>query len=191
MDLTKGMTNDTLKVGDICFYSFGGENKSLAIVQIVRLLNDTRGVAEIKILKVIVDDTGNGFFDYLCETGKTMNASLKYLQNVTAYVCCSNDIEFDKYKSCSNRPPKTNFDRIKSLNVNEFVEELLLNVPDDNNTRYIFESWRNKHDIIAWLTSEVDCTWEDEDKCKNCPKNEIFEELLLNLQAKLTAMDEG
>lgn len=68
-------------VGDVCIYGFAKENKSLAIVEIVNLLSDT--VAAIKFLKVIVDDTGNGLFDYLLKSGKTMNASLKYLKNIT------------------------------------------------------------------------------------------------------------
>ena len=74
------MANEVFKPGDVCLYSFGEENSSRAIVEIVRDLHDPRGVAEIKFLKVFVDDTGNGLFDYLCRTGKTMNASFKYLQ---------------------------------------------------------------------------------------------------------------
>ena len=70
-------------VGDICIYSFDNGNKSLAIVEIIKMLNDARGVAEIKFIKVIADDTGNGFFNYLLKTGHTMNASLKYLKNIT------------------------------------------------------------------------------------------------------------
>ena len=69
-----------LKPGDICTYSFGGKNRSCAVVEIVRIVNDTRGVAEVKFLEVIVDDTGNGFFEYLHRTGGTMNASFQYLQ---------------------------------------------------------------------------------------------------------------
>lgn len=69
--------------GDVCIYGFGHENKSRSIVEIVRILNDERGVAEIKFLKVYVDDTGNGFFNYLLKSGGTMNASFKYLKNIT------------------------------------------------------------------------------------------------------------
>jgi hypothetical protein len=69
--------------GDVCIYGFGSENKSCAIVEIVRVLNDERGVAEVKFLKVFVDDTGNGFFNYLLRSGNTMNASFKYLKNIT------------------------------------------------------------------------------------------------------------
>ena len=69
--------------GDVCIYGFGHENKSRAIVEIVRILNDERGVAEVKFHKVFVDDTGNGLFNYLLKSGKTMNASFQYLKNIT------------------------------------------------------------------------------------------------------------
>lgn len=69
--------------GDVCIYGFGHENKSRAIVEIVRILSDERGVAEVKFHKVFVDDTGNGFFDYLLKSGGTMNASFQYLKNIT------------------------------------------------------------------------------------------------------------
>ena len=71
------------KPGNVCFYGFASENKSLALVEIVKILNDERGCAEVKFLKVFVDDTGNGMFDYLLKSGKTMNASFKYLKNIT------------------------------------------------------------------------------------------------------------
>lgn len=70
-------------VGDFCIYGFADENKSLAIVEIVKILDDTRGVAEIKFHKVVFDDTGNGLFEYLLRSGKTMNGSFKYLKNIT------------------------------------------------------------------------------------------------------------
>ena len=69
--------------GDACIYGFGHENKSRAIVEIVRILNDERGVAEVKFHKVFADDTGNGFFNYLLKSGGTMNASFQYLKNIT------------------------------------------------------------------------------------------------------------
>lgn len=76
------MENEVFKPGDVCLYSFGEKNSSRAIVEIVRDLHDPRGVAEVKFLKVVVDDTGNGLFKYLHRTGKTMNASFKYLQKM-------------------------------------------------------------------------------------------------------------
>ena len=74
---------DGYSEGDIYLYGFDDENKSLAVVEIIKILDASRGIAEIKFLKVLVDDTGNGMFNYLCKTGKTMNASLKYLKNIT------------------------------------------------------------------------------------------------------------
>lgn len=68
--------------GDICLYSFGDKNASQCKVEVVRVLDDSRGVAEVKILEVYVDDSGNGIFNYLARTGKTMNASMCYLQKL-------------------------------------------------------------------------------------------------------------
>ena len=59
---------DTYQAGDICTYSFGNKNRSVAIVEIVRLLDDPRGAAEVRFLDVIIDDTGNGFFLYLLKS---------------------------------------------------------------------------------------------------------------------------
>ena len=70
------------KPGDVCVYEYDGKNESLAVVEIVKILDDERGVAEIKFLAVIKDDTGNNFFDYLLKTGGTMNASLQYLSKI-------------------------------------------------------------------------------------------------------------
>lgn len=75
--------------GDVCIYGFGHENKSRAIVEIVKILNDERGVAEVKFHKVFVDDTGNGYFNYLLKSGNTMNASFQYLKNITPKDFCS------------------------------------------------------------------------------------------------------
>ena len=50
----------------------------------------------------------------------------------------------------------TKFERLKSLTLDEFVDEILLNVPDDNDTRFIFGSWKNKKEIISYLESEVE-----------------------------------
>ena len=75
---------DKPKVGDICAYSFDdknmSENKSRSIVEIVKVLDDERGIAEIKFHNVFVDDSGNDYFTYLLKTGHTMNASFKYLK---------------------------------------------------------------------------------------------------------------
>ena len=80
---TINITTD-YKIGDVCIYSFDdSKNKSLSIVEIVKLFNNYPDIAEIKFIKVIVDDTGNDYFTYLYNIGKTMNASLKYLKNLT------------------------------------------------------------------------------------------------------------
>ena len=74
---------DKHKVGDICIYSFNDKrNKSFSIVEIVRILDDERGVAQIKFHNVFADDSGNGYFQFLLRTGGTMNASLKYLKTI-------------------------------------------------------------------------------------------------------------
>lgn len=73
--------NTTLKTGDICEYSFGEENASRNIVQIVRVL-ENGSVAEIRVLEVKNDDSGNGWFHFLQRTGNTMNASIKYLRKI-------------------------------------------------------------------------------------------------------------
>ena len=70
------------KVGDICEYRFDNGNQSCSIVEIVKIWDDPRGIAEIKFLDVITDDTGNNFFYFLLKTGQTMNASLKYLKKI-------------------------------------------------------------------------------------------------------------
>ena len=69
-------------VGDFCLYGFDG-NKSLAIVEIVKILDDERGIAELKFHKVINDNTGNGYFQYLLKSGHTMRGSFEYLRNIT------------------------------------------------------------------------------------------------------------
>ena len=74
----------THSVGDICIYKYHDEdkNKSISLVEIFRMFEDNPEVAEVKILKVFVDDSGNSFFTYLFKTGKTMNVSLKYLHTI-------------------------------------------------------------------------------------------------------------
>lgn len=73
-------------IGDVCYYGFTEGSKSLALVEIVDL-DDERGEAEVKFLKIFVDkmigETENGLFNYLLMTGQTMNASFKYLKNIT------------------------------------------------------------------------------------------------------------
>ena len=72
------------EAGDVCRYSFGKKNKSDSTVEIVRILDDPRGVAEVKFLAVRVDDSGIGYFSHLLKTGGAMNVSLKYLRKEDA-----------------------------------------------------------------------------------------------------------
>ena len=73
-------------VGDFCLYGYVDGNKSLAVVEIVKILDDERGIAELKFHKVIKDNTGNGYFHYLLKSGHTMNGSFEYLKNITPIV---------------------------------------------------------------------------------------------------------
>lgn len=77
------ITTSDYREGDVCIYEYDNDNESCSLVEIVKILNDERGVAEVKFLKVFVDDSGNGFFNYLLRSGGTMNASFKYLKNIT------------------------------------------------------------------------------------------------------------
>ena len=74
---------DDIAIGDICFYPITGKNNSLALVQIEEILDVEKGIAVAKFIKVYNDNTGNNYFTYLLETGKTMNVSIKYLRNIT------------------------------------------------------------------------------------------------------------
>lgn len=68
-------------VGDICIYQKkNGGNGSVNIVEITELKTDV--YSEIKVIKVITDNSGNGYFEYLLKTGKTMNASNEYLRKL-------------------------------------------------------------------------------------------------------------
>lgn len=71
---------DNINIGDICTYSYDNHNKSLSIVEVVRHLSDE--VAEVKFHQVMCDESGNGYFTYLCRTGYTMNVSKKYLHRI-------------------------------------------------------------------------------------------------------------
>lgn len=73
-----------LSKGLICIYSYraNSKNETLCKVRIQHLWenqSDWKVYAEIEILEAYVDDSGNGLFEYLQKTGKTMNVSLKYL----------------------------------------------------------------------------------------------------------------
>lgn len=69
-------------IGDICIYTYFPSAKSTSIVEIIKILDEEYGIAEVKFIRVIEDDSGSGYFKYLQETGKTMNVSLKFLEVV-------------------------------------------------------------------------------------------------------------
>lgn len=70
------------KPGDICTYTFGEKNTSEAVVEVVKIVNAARGVAEVKIRSVVVDGTKTGYLAYLLKAGGTMNASLSCLTKI-------------------------------------------------------------------------------------------------------------
>lgn len=49
----------------------------------------------------------------------------------------------------------TNFERLQNMSVEDFVEEIYLNVDDERNMMYIFGSWRKKEQLKEWLLKEV------------------------------------
>lgn len=54
-----------------------------------------------------------------------------------------------------NNKIKTNFDRLKTLTLDEFIDEILLNVPDEQDTRYIFGSWMNRRQLKEYLEKPI------------------------------------
>ena len=71
----------SLHPGDVCRYAFDGcKNQSECEVEIVRVFRDGE-VAEIRVLRVLRDNSGNGYFTFLARTNdrNTMNASTQYL----------------------------------------------------------------------------------------------------------------
>ena len=72
--------NEIINIGDVCIYSYFEENRSISIVEVVKELSEETVV--IKFHQVIFDNSGNDLFFYLCKTGRTMNASKKYLRKI-------------------------------------------------------------------------------------------------------------
>ena len=71
---------EIINVGDICLYFYDNDNKSISVVEVVKKLSID--VIVVNFLQVFVDDSGNGYFDYLCRAEKTMNVSRKYLHKI-------------------------------------------------------------------------------------------------------------
>lgn len=72
VDYRESNSSASFEPGDFCLYAFGKENKSKAVVEVVKVLDDPRGVAQVKFHRVMADDTGNGLFNYLRRTGNTI-----------------------------------------------------------------------------------------------------------------------
>ena len=95
--------NVTVCVGDVCTYAYLDKNKSLSIVEVVSELSEE--VVVVKFHQVISDDSGNGFFTYMCNTGGTMNVSRKYLNKIDLVGCQKAEIkslnkEVDRLSQC-------------------------------------------------------------------------------------------
>lgn len=115
--------NEIIKVGDICLYFYDNDNKSISIVEVVKYLSTD--VLVVKFLQVVVDDSGNGLFDYLYRAEKTMNVSRKYLHKIDLITYQQAEIERlkkilaeeeEKYKLCAKRFYK--------VGVKDFAEKL-------------------------------------------------------------------
>ena len=50
----------------------------------------------------------------------------------------------------------TNYERIKEMSVEEFVDELFLNIPENWGMQFLFGSWKYKDDVKKWLNSEAE-----------------------------------
>ena len=71
-----------IKIGCKYKYSYDDHptNRSAAIVEVVKMLSDE--VAVVKFHKVICDQTGNGYFEYLQRAGYTMNVTASRLKQL-------------------------------------------------------------------------------------------------------------
>ena len=98
--------SEIIKVGDICLYFYDNDNKSISIVEVVKDLSTD--VLVVKFIQVVVDDSGNGMFDYLYRAEKTMNVSRKYLHKIDLITYQQAEIERLK-KFLPRKKKNTNF----------------------------------------------------------------------------------
>lgn len=114
---------EIINVGDICLYFYDNDNKSISIVEVVKDLSTD--VLVVKFLQVVVDNSGNGLFDYMYRAEKTMNVSRKYLHKIDLINRQQAEIERlkklltdeeEKYKLCAKRFYK--------VGVKDFAERL-------------------------------------------------------------------
>ena len=77
-----------IKPGDTFIYSFDDtkDNKTCCFVEVLEILDDPRGVARVKFLHVLCDDSGNGILTYLWQHNEPMNVSIKYLTPMSAKI---------------------------------------------------------------------------------------------------------
>lgn len=111
--------NEIIKIGDICAYFYDNQNKSFSIVEVVEELSDECVV--VKFHQVLRDDSGNGFFTYLCDKGKTMNVSRKYLHKIELINRQQTEIERYKY---SIKMLEDDVATAKSEAIKEFAKRL-------------------------------------------------------------------
>ena len=48
-----------------------------------------------------------------------------------------------------------NFERLKTMDIDSFVEEVFLNVPKEAGSQYLFGKWHTKESLKKWLNQEV------------------------------------
>lgn len=82
MDNGKTINGITYHLNKPYYYMYDNGNSSKCIVSLVRFLESDWNIGEARFLKVINDDSGNGYFTYLYNTNQTMNISLQYLHEI-------------------------------------------------------------------------------------------------------------
>jgi hypothetical protein len=88
------MSDNELKKGDVCIYHYAKGNGSLNLVKITEIYTKDR--CKIKCLQVLIDNSGNGWFDYLLRTGNEMIASNEYLHKIDTF--SRQQAEYDRMK---------------------------------------------------------------------------------------------
>lgn len=48
-----------------------------------------------------------------------------------------------------------NFEKLKVMDINSFVEELFLNIPEEAGSQYVFGKWHTKESLKKWLYQEA------------------------------------
>lgn len=78
------MTEEQVRIGGVYRYilyaSRTGELLVDCVVEVVKLLSDE--ACRFKILAVLKDDSGNGYYRYIHATGKETNGSYKYMEAI-------------------------------------------------------------------------------------------------------------